>query len=166
MKAFAFFLLALMAVAQRPASHNSDAQPKIISATRPVAVFTRMEQALLTAIQKQDIEMLKSQLSQDFETLQPDSAPMAHDPWLQKVSGSSSYSAFRLSNVFVHSVTSDVALVSFVQSLKLDEKGTKFEDTFIVDYWQVQDGVWKLKVRYASPVQNFPHDAQRPSGKQ
>jgi hypothetical protein len=97
----------------------------------------------------------------------PPGEPIILNTWLEEIAKAPAIAAFRTSQMSVHPIGNDTALVSFVQSIKLDDKTPKFEDTFIVDTWSNESGVWKLKVRYAAPLQDYPHpEPPKPSGKQ
>ena len=48
----------------------------------------------------------------------------------------------------------DVALVSFVYHREIDLGGKdRTADLFVVDAWAQKDGAWKVKARYASPLE-------------
>jgi uncharacterized protein DUF4440 len=166
----AMLVLALMTAGQdvRPADHSGQATGiKIASPTRQVVVFSELERSLLAAQQNKNAEQIKAQLDPGFEFITAgQSAPTPHDEWLDQLSRQPAFVAFRISQLSVRNPVGTIAMVSFLSSVKLDADGKKFEDTFIVDEWVDSGGVWKLKVRYSSPVQNLPHPTPKPSGKQ
>lgn len=153
--------------AQVPGAETS--HPKIVTATRPVVMFGHIERELLGAIQQKKLEPIKATVAADFEMLKPTppGEPVILNSWLEEIAKAPQIAAFRTSQMAVHLIGNDTAMVSFVQSVKLDEKTPKFEDTFMVDYWSNESGVWKLKVRYASPVHDYPHpEPPKTTGKQ
>ncbi len=166
MRMLALCLLTALAAAQQPPLPSGEVQPKTMTATRPVVMFTHLEQAIIAAIDKSDARALKAQLDMGFQYIQPlpTESPLSADQWFDHLKRFKTHAVHQFNQMSVQTVSENAAIVSFVESLKRDD--AQYEDTFIVDYWQVADGVWKLKARYACPVKDFPHTAPKPTGKQ
>ncbi len=140
-------------------------QPKIITATRQVTLFSGLEKQLLAAIQKKDQATLKTLLADDFEIWMPNGDAVAMEDWLPVVLGKFNLKSFRIGQVSVRDF-GDTAIVKFMRSQKADFQGKdESGEFFVVDVWRKSGDSWQLSDRYVSKVSSVV-PAPRPSGKQ
>ena len=140
-------------------------QPKIVTATRQVTLFSGLEKQLLTGIQKKDQAALKTLLADDFEIWMPNSDAVAMEDWLPVVLGKFSLKSFRISQMSVRDF-GDTAIVKFMRSQKADFQGKdESGEFFVVDVWKKSGDSWQLSDRYVSKVSSVV-PAPRPSGKE
>lgn len=140
-------------------------QPKIITATRQVTLFSGLEKQLLAGIQKKDQAALKTLLADDFEIWMPNGDAVSVDDWLPVVLGKFSLKSFRISQVSVRDF-GDTAIVKFMRSQKADLQGKdESGEFFVVDVWRKSGDSWQLSDRYVSKASSVV-SAPRPSGKQ
>lgn len=113
--------------------------------TRNVAIFTKLENAWIDAIQRHDAEALSRIVSDDFEirSAPVPGVPTARDEamhaWSQMPAQPSA-----IGQMAVHEY-GELMLVSFVW--KLGE-----QSFFVVDTWKHAGADWKVAVRYAAPI--------------
>lgn len=113
--------------------------------TRNVAIFTKLENAWIDAIQRHDAEALSRIVSEDFEirSAPVPGVPTARDEamhaWSQMPAQQSA-----IGQMAVHEY-GELMLVSFVW--KLGE-----QSFFVVDTWKRAGADWKAAVRYAAPI--------------
>jgi hypothetical protein len=143
--------------------------PRIITATKQVAIFTRMETQLLQAVQKKDKAAAQAMLSDDLMIEMPDADPMVGDDWLDSVMaqdytlkefGVRQMSAIDLGNAVV---------VKFDRIQEATLKGKPDDgEFFVVDLWKKNGDTWKLASRYVTKVSSVvpAHTAPKPTGKQ
>ena len=145
-----------------PQTTPKPSQPRIVTATRLVALFSGIERSLLAAAEQHDEQKLDQLLKDDFDVTvagQPD--PIPRDEWLKQPVNATNAS-FRQLAV---RATDDGAIVSFVT---VEGSGGSAQAQFVVDYWSHEDaGEWKLLARYvaASPVPSAPA-GRKPTGKE
>jgi len=167
----------ILAIALAAAFANVSAQepvkpslsPRIITATRQVAIFTDLEKQLLRAIQSKDQAGLSKLVSEDCFIEMPDADPLPCDNWMTSVL-SKDY-VLKTFGVRQLSVTDgpDSSVVKFdrVQesSFKGKPDGGEF---FVVDIWKKTGDAWKLASRYVSKVSSVPFMPTdvKPTGKQ
>jgi ketosteroid isomerase-like protein len=144
--------------------------PRIITATRQVVIFTDLETQMLRAIQSKDQAGLSKLISEDCILEMPDADPLTGEDWIKGIFSKDyvlkSFVLRQVSVVDGH----DFAVVKFdrVQqsSFKGKPDGGEF---FVVDVWKKDGETWKLENRFVSKVSSVPYmpktDA-RPTGKQ
>ena len=156
------FSFIFAATAQEPIKPSL--QPKIITATRQVTLFSGLEKQLLMGIQKKDQAAVKPLLADDFEIWMPNGDAVDGEDWLPVVLGKFDLKSFRVSQVSVRDF-GDTAIVKFMRSQKAQLQGKdESGEFFVVDVWRKSGDAWQLSDRYASKVSSVV-SAPRPSGK-
>lgn len=159
---------AALGAAQEPS--QTKINPRIITATRQVNLFTGLETQLLKAIQKKDQAALNALLAEDLVIEMPGAEPIAGDEWAPQVLKRD----FNLKSFVVRDMSvvdlGDSVVVKFdrIQNATLKEKSQSGE-FFVVDVWKKSGDSWKLSNRYVARVGPIPPDAKalpRPTGKQ
>jgi hypothetical protein len=156
--------LALTAPGQEPVKPKLT--PKIITATRQVALFTGLEKILLEAVQKKDRSAIEGMLADDFEIGMPDADPLAGEDWLDSVISGD----FRLKTFGIRQMTvadlGDTAVVKFDRLQQASYKGKdETGEFFVVDVWKKSAGSWKLANRYVAKVSSVVPPPPKPTGK-
>jgi len=144
--------------------------PRIITATRQVAIFTDLEKQMLRAIQGKDQSGLSKLVSDDCIIEMPDADPLPCDDWMKTVlSKEYVLKTFVVRQLAVVDGT-DVMVVKFdrVQqsSFKGKPDGGEF---FVIDVWKKDGADWKLASRFVSKVSSVPFMPKadvKPTGKQ
>jgi hypothetical protein len=134
-----------------------------VSMTRPMAVFSRLEQDLSTAVSKHDQAATDKLLSVDFE-LRPDSHPGEPTTRAEWLADTAARTEGRIEQLSVRDF-GDVAIVSFVMATKHGAgPGTR---NYVVDAWKKQGDGWQLITRYQSklPAATNPAEDTAPTGK-
>src|ERR1700751_1995088 len=134
---FLVYLLAVAmsrAAAQEPTKPNLT--PKIITATRQVALFTGLEKQMLQAVQKKDKAGLEAMISDDFEIAMPNADPLAGVDWEDSVMAASFVlKSYRIRQMSVADL-GDAAVVKYMRTQQATFKGKdKSGDFFVVDLW-------------------------------
>ena len=135
-----------MAGGQAPTGGRSGPVP-----TRNVAIFTKLENAWIDAVQRHDTEALARIVSDDFEirSAPVPGVPTARDEalhaWTQLPAQPSS-----IGQMAVHEY-GELMVVSFVWKLG-EVAGTASQSFFVVDTWKRAGADWKVAVRYAAPI--------------
>jgi len=151
------------AAAQEPVKPQLN--PKIMTATRQVTLFTNLENQLLASIQKKDELSLKALLTDDFEIWMPGGDPVAGEDWISAVMDHYSLKSFRINQMSVRDF-GDISVVNFVRTQRAEHKGKNDSgEYFVVDIWRKDGGSWKLSDRYVSKV-NSAVSPVKPTGKQ
>ena len=167
LRGFLCFSILLSFVVAEPAQEpvKPALQPKIVTATRQITLFSGLEKQLLTGIQKKDQAALKTLLADDFEIWMPNSDAVAMEDWLPVVLGKFSLKSFRISQMSVRDF-GDTAIVKFMRSQKADFQGKdESGEFFVVDVWKKSGDSWQLSDRYVSKVSSIV-PVPRPSGKE
>jgi ketosteroid isomerase-like protein len=143
--------------------------PRIITATRQVAIFTSLETQLLQAIQGKDQAALARLISQDCLVEMPDADPLAVEDWISSVVAKDySLKSFMIRQLSVID-QGDSALVKFDRVQQSSSKGTSDGgEFFVIDLWKKDGDAWKLSNRYVSKVSSVPWMPKgdvRPTGK-
>jgi hypothetical protein len=144
--------------------------PRIITATRQVAIFSGLENQLLRAVQSKDQAGLSKLVSEDCIIEMPDADPLPCDDWMKSVLSKD----YVLKTFTVRQLSAvdgaDSAVVKFdrVQesSFKGKPDGGEF---FVVDVWKKDGADWKLASRFVSKVSSVPWMPKgdiKPTGKQ
>src|ERR1700730_14686131 len=116
------FLVAaiILAAAQEPVKPKLN--PRIITATKQVAIFTDLERQLLQAVQKKDKATLQALLTDDFTIEMPDADPLPSDEWLDSVTAKD-YSL--KSSVVRHMSVPDLGNAAVVKFDRIQEATSK-----------------------------------------
>lgn len=156
--------LALTAPGQEPVKPKLT--PKIITATRQVALFTGLEKSLLEAVQKKDRSAIEGMLADDFEIGMPDADLLAGEDWLDSViSGNFSLKTFGIRQMTVADL-GDTAVVKFDRLQQATYKGKdETGEFFVVDLWKKSGDSWKLANRYVAKVSSVVPPPPKPTGK-
>lgn len=163
----ALIAFALSAAAQEPVKPALN--PRIITATKQVTLFTGLENQLLRAVQKKDKAALEALLADDCTIEMPDADPVAGDEWVESVTAAD----FSLKSFTVRQMSAvdlgNAVLVKFdrVQQATLKGKPDNGE-FFVVDLWKKTGDTWKLGNRYVAKVGSvawMPKGDVRPTGK-
>ena len=144
--------------------------PRIITATKQVVIFTDLEKQLLRAIQSKDQAGLSKLVSEDCIIEMPDADPLPCDDWMKSVLSKD----YALKSFVVRQLSvvdgPDSSVVKFdrVQqsSFKGKPEGGEF---FVVDVWKKDGDAWKLANRFVSKVSSVPSIPKapvKPTGKQ
>jgi hypothetical protein len=170
-----FVLIAIIALASFSAGSAQEPikpslNPRIITATRQVAIFNGLENQLLRAVQSKDQAGLSKLVSDDCIIEMPDADPLPCDDWMKSVLSKD----YALKTFVVRQLSvvdgADSMVVKFdrVQqsSFKGKPDGGEF---FVVDVWKKDGADWKLANRFVSKVSSVPWMPKgdiKPTGKQ
>ena len=160
--------LVLISSAQEPV--KSPLGPRIITATRQVAVFTDLENQLLRAVQKKDQTTLGGLVTDDCSIQMPDAEPLPAEDWIQSVMDKRySLKSFQVRQVSALDM-SDYVLVNFDRLQQATYQGKSDSgEFFVVDQWKKSGDSWKLANRYVAKVSSVPWAPKgdtKPTGKQ
>jgi len=144
--------------------------PRIITATKQVAMFTGLENQLLHAVQKKDKAAAQAMLSDDLIIEMPDADALPGDDWLDSVLAKD----YTLKSFMVRQVSAiDLGNAVVVKFDRLQEASLKSQadngEFFVVDVWKKTGDAWKLASRYVSKVSSVasvPQKDVKPTGKQ
>ncbi|HLK07894.1 MAG TPA: nuclear transport factor 2 family protein [Candidatus Angelobacter sp.] len=144
--------------------------PRIITATKQVALFTSLERQLLQTIQKKDRTALEAMLADDFAIEMPDADPLGSDDWLDSVMAKD----YTLKSFVVRQMSvADLGNTAVVKFERLQEASSKGQadsgEFFVVDVWKKDGNNWKLANRYVAKVSSqpsIPKAPVKPTGKQ
>jgi len=170
---FACLLSVLIAMAIFPAAQEPvkpALTPRIITATKQVSIFTRMENQLLQAIQKKDKAAAEAMLSDDLYIEMPDADPLPGDDWLDSVLAKD----YTLKSFVVRQMSAiDLGTAVVFKYDRLQEASFKGQadngEFFVVDVWKKSGDTWKLASRYVSKVSSEASVLKKPvkpTGKQ
>lgn len=152
--------------AQEPV--KPELNPRIITATRQVTMFSGLEKQLLGTIQKNDKAALNAMLTDDFQLEMPDADPMPGDDWITSVANKE----FTLKSFVIRQVSvldlGDSAVVKFDRIQEAAFKGkSESGEFYVVDVWKKSGDSWKLANRYVAKIGAVPvMPRSRPTGKQ
>jgi len=122
--------------------------------------FSELETQWLKAIQAKDPAALNRIVSDDFHlrTAAPPGTPVSRSDWLLAIFGRR-IESFDIRQLTVRELTSQIAVVSFVQSETYLQTATpQTENLFVVDVW-VNSGTgdnWRCTDRYTSEIKAMP----------
>jgi ketosteroid isomerase-like protein len=144
--------------------------PRIITATKQVAMFSGLENQLLKAVQKKDKAATQAMLSDDLIIEMPDADPLPGDDWLDSVMAKD----FTLKSFGVRQMSAiDLGKAVVVKFDRIQEASSKGQadngEFFVVDVWKKTGDTWKLASRYVSKVSSVPFMPKtdvKPTGKQ
>ena len=170
-----FIFIAIIALAAFSAGSTQEPvkpllNPRIITATRQVTIFTDLEKQLLRAVQSKDQAGLSKLIADDCIIEMPDADPLPCDDWMKTVLSKD----YVLKTFVVRQLSvvdgADVMVVKFVRvqqsSFKGKPDGGEF---FVVDIWKKDGADWKLASRFVSKVSSVPFMPKadvKPTGKQ
>jgi ketosteroid isomerase-like protein len=140
--------------------------PRIVTMTRPMAVFSELENRLVAAAQKKDRAALQGLISEDCNlwTPAPPGDPMPSEDWIASLLKDPA-SSFAMRQLAVQTF-GDTSVVSFVASEGRRVKGKQQTARhFVVDVWTKKGDAWQLSARYLSPATGVTYAPARPSGK-
>ena len=157
-----------IAAAQEPV--KPPLNPRIITATRQVSIFTDLEKQLLKAVQSKNEATLKNLVADDCMIEMPDADPMPGDDWIASVLSKD----YALKSFSVRQVSAldqgDFVVVKFDRVQQATYKGAAEDgEFFVVDVWKKDGENWKLANRYVSKVSSVPWMPKgdvKPTGKQ
>jgi ketosteroid isomerase-like protein len=158
----------LAAVAQEPV--KPPLNPRIITATRQVTLFTGLERQLLQAVQKKDKAALQAMLTDDFQVEMPNADLMPGEDWVASVMAKE----FTLKSSAIREMSvvdlGNAAVVKFERRQEANYKGSAVGgEFFVVDLWKKDGDTWKLANRFvskSSATSAAPKGPVRPTGKQ
>ena len=153
-----------LAAQQPPAPQTGGA--RIVTMTRPMAIFSDLENQLAQAAQKKDQAALKALISEDCNlwTPAPPGDPMPSEDWIASLLQSPAGS-FRMRQMAVQNF-GDINVVSFVASESRRVKGKEqTSERFVVDVWTKKGDGWQLAARYLSAAPGMPRVPAKPTGK-
>jgi ketosteroid isomerase-like protein len=161
-------VLGLAATAQEPV--KPPLNPRIITATRQVSIFTDFEKQLLKAVQGKNEATLKNLVADDCMIEMPDADAMPGDDWIASVLSKD----YVLKSFSVRQVSAldqgDFVVVKFDRVQQATYKGAPEDgEFFVVDVWKKNGDSWKLANRYVSKVSSVPWMPKgdvKPTGKQ
>jgi hypothetical protein len=153
---------AVIVAAQEPVKPRLN--PRIVTATRQVTIFTALESQLLQAVQKKDKPGLEALLSVDFTIETPDADPLPGDEWLDSVAAKD----YALKSFVVRQMSvadlGDAAVVKFDRVQEAMSKGQADNgEFFVVDLWKKSGDSWKLANRYVAKVSSHPAIPKTPT---
>jgi len=157
-------LMVMLCAAQEPL--KPPLTPRIMTATRQVSMFTRLETQMLQAVQKKDKAGLQAMLTDDFAIEMPNSDLLAADDWLDSVMAQ----GFNLKRFGVRQVSlADLGNAAVVKYDRIQEATSNGKsdngEFFVVDLWKKTGDSWKLANRYVSKVSSQIPEV-KPTGKQ
>src|SRR5262249_53311661 len=141
--------------AQAPPTGRAPGGPTV---TRLVQMFTGLETEWMEAARRKDRAALERFLADDYElrTSARPGEPIPPEEWLQTAMDRYNLRSFTIGQMAVREL-GDAALVSFLYRQEAELEGRdRSGDFFVVDAWVRTDGVWKVKARYAGPVEGRP----------
>jgi ketosteroid isomerase-like protein len=144
--------------------------PRIITATRQVVIFTDLETQMLRDIQSKDQAGLSKLISEDCIIEMPDADPLTGEDWMKGIfSKDYVLKSFAVRHVSVVDGR-DFAVVKFDRVQQSTSKGKPDGgEFFVVDVWKKDGDSWKLANRFVSKVSSVPFTPKtdaRPTGKQ
>ena len=142
----------------------------IITGTRLVAIFSRMENEYFTAVQKKDNAAIEKMSTDDFSIWMPNESgdPLPLEDWLQSIATDYSVKSFKIRHMSAHDLGSSV-VIKFEVSQTADYKGKEESgEYFVVDLWMKDGDSWKLSDRYISRFSSVKPAATpvKPTGKE
>ena len=142
----------------------------IVTGTRLVATFSRMENEYFTAVQKKDKAAIEKMSTDDFSIWMPNESgdPLPLEDWLQSIATDYSVKSFKIRHMSAHDLGGPV-VIKFEVSQTADYKGKEESgEYFVVDLWMKDGDSWKLSDRYISRFSSVKPAATpaKPTGKE
>ena len=173
LRVFAFltavpFFLASLVAGQEPVKPPMN--PRIVTATKQVTMFSALEKQMLEAVRKKDKAALEAMLTDETIIHLPDTDPLPGDDWVESVmSKDFALKSFVIRQMDVADLGT-AAVVSYDRIQDSTFKGIKDGGEFyVVDVWKKDGDNWKLGDRYVCKVGSelvLPKGPIRPTGKQ
>ena len=144
--------------------------PRIVTATKQVTLFSGLEIQMLKAVQKKDKAALEAMLTEDCVIEMPNADPLAGDEWVDSVMAKDyTLKSFALREVSVVDL-GNAAVVKFERRQDASNKGkADGGEFFIVDVWKKDGDSWKLANRFVSKSASAANESKgpvKPTGKQ
>lgn len=145
----AYCMLAACAGALAAGQATPTGRGAVVTPTRNVLIFTKLENEWFDAIQRHDAQAIRRYVTDDFEIRStpapsvPTALADALDQWARQPAMRAS-----IGQMAVHEY-GDVMLVSFLWTLA---EGDASRAYFVVDAWKRAGTEWKAAVRYAAPA--------------
>jgi ketosteroid isomerase-like protein len=158
----------VLAGAQEPVKPKLN--PRIVTATRQVSMFSDLEIQMLKAVQKKDKAALQAMLTDDCVIEMPNADPLPGDEWMDSVMAKDfTLKSFAMREVFVVDL-GNAAVVKFERRQDASNKGkAESGEFFVVDVWKKDGDAWKLANRFVSKTNSGPLTPKtpiKPTGKQ
>ena len=160
------FLALAAPLGAQQAAPPAGGKTRIVTMTRPMAIFSDLENQLVEAAQKKDEAALKALISEDCNlwTPAPPGDPMPSEDWIAGLLKDPANS-FAMHQLAVQSF-GDANVVSFVSREGRKVKGKERTTThFVVDVWTKNGDGWQLAARYLSAVPAPLPSPVKPTGK-
>ena len=162
-----FLAVNVLAGAQEPVKPKLN--PRIVTATKQVTMFSALEIQMLKAVQKKDKAALQAMLTDDCVIEMPNADPLPGEDWLDSVMSKD----FALEKFGVHQMSvidlGNAAIVKYERLQQATQKGANENGQFfVVDLWKKDGDAWKLANRYVSKVSSIvpAQTAPKPTGKE
>ncbi len=144
--------------------------PRIVTATRQVSMFSDLEIQMLKAVQKKDKAALQAMLTDDCVIEMPNADPLPGDEWMDSVMAKDfTLKSFAMREVFAVDL-GNAAVVKFERRQDASNKGKADSgEFFVVDVWKKDGDAWKLANRFVSKTNSeasTPKTPIKPTGKQ
>ena len=158
----------VLAGAQEPVKPKLN--PRIVTATKQVTMFSELEIQMLKAVQKKDKAALQAMLTDDCVIEMPNADPLPGDEWVDSVMAKDfTLKSFAMREVFAVDL-GNAAVVKFERRQDATNKGkTESGEFFVVDVWKKDGDAWKLANRFVSKTNSepsIPKTPTKPTGKQ
>ncbi|PYP83103.1 MAG: hypothetical protein DMG65_25030 [Candidatus Angelobacter sp. Gp1-AA117] len=142
----------------------------IVTGTRLVSIFSRMENEFFTAVQKKDKDAVEKMCTDDFSIWMPNESgdPLPLEDWLQSMATDYTLKSFKIRHMSAHDLGGPVVVkfeVGQMAEYKGKEEGGEY---FVVDVWMKDGDSWKVSDRYISRYSAAKPAATpvKPTGKQ
>lgn len=157
----------LFSAAQEPVKPKLN--PRIVTATKQVSLFSGLEIQLLKAVQKKDKAGLQAMLTEDLTVEMPNADPLPSEDWVDSVMAKDfTLKSFAMREVSVVDL-GNAAVVKFERRQDATYKGQAAGgEFFVVDVWKKDGDTWKLANRFVSKsgsASTAPKGPVRPTGK-
>ncbi len=163
----------------RPEQHNPGSAPtgpRVVTMTRPMAIFSGLESQLDAALAKGDQAALDKLVSDSFSlwTPAPPGDPIPREDWIQQVPGMFPIQRRQLAvedldngNVDVVSYVATPATMAMGAPQKgAAKKSARHAPAFIVDVWKKVGDGYQLQARYQWEVSSYVPPRPKPTGKE
>lgn len=142
--------------------------PRIVTATKQVSMFSDLEIQMLKAVQKKDKAALQAMLTDDCVIAMPNADPLPGDEWVDSVMAKDfTLKSFAMRGVFFVDL-GNAAVVKFERRQDATNAGkAESGEFFVVDLWKKDGDAWKLANRFVSKTSSESRVTPiKPTGKQ
>lgn len=142
--------------------------PRIVTATKQVSMFSDLEMQMLKAVQKKDKDALQAMLTDDCVIAMPNADPLPGDEWVDSVMAKDfTLKSFAMRGVFFVDL-GNAAVVKFERRQDATNAGkAESGEFFVVDLWKKDGDAWKLANRFVSKTSSESRVTPiKPTGKQ